>query len=66
MKLRLKLKNGKSYIYSEEQSKHIAKSLNYIKLLQVFNKENPDQDIKLKFLNQTYTVGEIKSLEFIF
>lgn len=64
MRLALKLKDGKRYFYSEEQSKIIARSINYVKLAQFLIGNNPPKKGKVKILNQVVEVENIKSIEF--
>lgn len=64
MKLGLKLKDGKSYIYSEEQSQQIAKNLNYIKLAQILlGNKKPTGTLKIG--QQKVDFERVKSIEFI-
>lgn len=65
MRLAVKLKDGKNYLYSEEQTDMIARSINYLKLAQFLMSDTKPKGT-LTVLGKKVDIENIKSLEFIF
>ena len=67
MKLHLKLKNGKEYLFNEEQTDIIAKNLNYIRIIQlILGDKEILSNATIDIMNEKINFNSIKSLELIF